>query len=258
MKTFFLFTVLILFFPLVAKSSNELFLVDNTAFNQLRPRIGPMVSMNFLTMDFITYKDVNKQVRTQYPEKFRGFSFGVMSEIPLPKHEHIFSFLFDASLEYMPTFQIETHFVDGKRYEIRNEFSHLCASIHGGALVRVVETGLKVGGGVGLSYVSSSKNSFVTLDSIVREEIANNELTVIEYKSDKKTAEVNSKFDYITKPIRVPVFFIVGYEFQGNKFSLFPYFRFNYSIFAQGSFGSYNYTVSAYQAGVSLMFPMKK
>lgn len=258
MKTFFLFTLLILFFPFVAKSSNELLLADNTAFNQLRPRIGPIFSMNFLTMDFISYRDFNKQVRMQYPEKFRGFSFGIMSEIPYPKHEHIFSMVFDASIDYMPTFLIETHFVDGARYEIRNEFTNICASIQAGALVRVAETGLKVGGGIGLGYVSSSKNSFVTLDSIVREEIANNELTVIEYKSDRKTAEVNSKFDYVTKPIRVPVFFVVGYEFQGNKFSLFPYFRFNYSIFAQGSFGSYNFTVSAYQAGVSLMFPLKK
>ncbi len=213
MKTFFFFTLLILIFPFIAKSSNKQLLADNSAFNQLRPRIGPMFSMNFLTMDFISYRDFNKQVRMQYPEKFRGFSFGIMSEIPYPKHEHIFSLVFDASIDYMPTFLIETHFVDGARYEIQNEFTNICASIQAGALVRVAETGLKVGGGIGLGYVSASKNSFVTLDSIVREEIANNELTVIEYKSDKKTAEVKSKFDYVKNQFEYPFSLSLGMSF---------------------------------------------
>lgn len=259
--TVLLYLIIILFaiIPLFSSSKLNLDLKseENTV-NQFRPRIGPMASMNFLSMDYFSHIDYSRKIRMEYPEKFRGFSFGVMSEVAIPKHEHMFSILFDVSIEYMPTLQIERHIVDGSSYEIHNEFTNILASLNGGIMFRVVETGLKIGTGFGLNYVYSENNSFVTLDSIVREEIANKQLTVVEYKKDNKTAEVKSLYDFNPKPIRIPVYFLFGYEFQGNKFSLFPYFRFNYSIFAQGSFSSLDYTVTAYQAGISLMFPMKK
>lgn len=224
-----------------------------------RPKIGPMLSMNFLTMDYVGIAGYNHEVRSIYPEKYRGFSLGVMSEIPFPNHEQMFSILVDASIEYMPTFDIDNHKkIDYTYFQIMNEFNHVLASVNGGIMFRVVDTGLKIGGGVGVNFVYSNKYSYVTLDSSIREEIANKNIKVIEYKPDKKTAEVESKYEYSPNPIRIPIYFILGYEFEGNKFSFFPYFRFNNSIFAQGSYGFVNYSVSAYQAGITIMLPYKK
>lgn len=259
MKTFFLFTLLILIFPFVANSSNELLLADNTTFNQLRPRIGPMFSMNFLTMDYSRKPWLKQGIREMYPEKFRGFSIGAILEKAIPRHEHIFSMVFDGSIEYMPTYEIDPIKLDnGNYFEIHTEFSHYNLSLNGGVLVRVYETGLKFGAGFGLNFVYATKKTFVTLDSVVREEIANKTIKVVEYFPNKKTAEIQNPYEFSPNILRIPIYTIIGYEFQGNKFSVFPFFRFNFSIFTQASYKGMDYTVSAYQAGISLMFPLKK
>lgn len=259
MKTFFLFLVLILFFPVVAKSSIELLLTDNTASNQLRPRIGPMVTMNFLTMDYSRKPWLKQGLREQYPEKFRGFSIGAMAEKAVPNHEHIFSVMFDGTIEYMPTYEIDPITLDnGNYFEVHTEFSHYNLSLNGGVLVRVYETGLKFGAGFGLNLVYATKKSFVTLDTVTREEIANKTIKVIEYLPNRKTAEIQNQYEFSPNLVRIPIFTMIGYEFQGNKFSVFPFFRFNFSIFTQASYRGMDYTVSAYQAGVSLMFPLRK
>jgi hypothetical protein len=251
--------LLFFIFPLIAFGKTELTILEDSPQQLYRPKIGPMLTMNFLTMDYSRKPWLKQGLREDYPEKFRGFSIGVMAEKAVPNHEHIFSVLVDGSFEYMPTYEIDLIELPNKnRFEVHTEFSHYNLSFNGGVLIRVYETGVKFGAGFGLNFMYASKKSFVTLDSITREEISNQTIKVIEYLPDRKTAEIQNAYNFSPNFLRIPIYTIFGYEFHGNKFSFFPFFRFNFSIFTQASYRGMDYTVSAYQVGATLMIPIKK
>ena len=257
---FSIFLIVILSVPLFGNNNLEYgAVIGEKDVPQFRPRIGPMFAMNFLTMDYTRKPWLKQGIREMYPEKFRGFSIGAMLEKAIPRHEHIFSMMFDGSIEYMPTYEIDpVELNNGNYFEVHTEFSHYSLSLNGGILARVYESGVKFGAGFGLNFVYATKKSFVTLDSITRLEIQNKTIKVEEYLPNQKKAQIQNEYEFSPNFLRIPIFMLIGYEFQGNKFSVFPFFRFNFSIFPQASYRGMDYTVSAYQAGISLMFPLRK
>jgi len=130
--------------------------------------------------------------------------------------------------------------------------------MNSGVLLNITDSGIRFGGRTCLSLVHSPRNSIVDLDSITMNQISSKQLKTIEYSSDGKTVEEVNPLPFVSKPFRVAVFLSVNYQFDLSQITFEPNFRFNYSIFAQESFGYGNYSVTAYQSGTGVKVPLHK
>jgi len=78
-------------------------------------KIGGLFSVNFFYMDNYYNNILNNKILEPNPEKYRGFSIGMTSEMPLKNYESIVSMFADVLYETMPTYDIDKIYTSNEK-----------------------------------------------------------------------------------------------------------------------------------------------